>query len=42
MTRPLADLLSAVGAGRLPAGDGAVAVLPQPSPRDAGMLAPGP
>ena len=36
---PLAALLGAVAAGRFPPPDGGVTILPQPSPRDAGVIA---
>lgn len=39
MTGPLAALLRDVAAGRYPPPDGSVTILPQPSPRDAGVLA---
>jgi hypothetical protein len=36
---PLARILADAAAGRFPAADGATTVLPQPSPRDAGVIA---
>jgi GNAT superfamily N-acetyltransferase len=39
MRNPLAALLDEVAAGRFPAADGSVTILPQPSPRDAGVIA---
>jgi GNAT superfamily N-acetyltransferase len=39
VTRVLAALLDGVAAGRYPPPDGGVTILPQPSPRDAGVLA---
>jgi GNAT superfamily N-acetyltransferase len=36
---PLAALLDDVAAGRFPAADGDVTILPQPSPRDSGVIA---
>jgi len=36
---PLAALLADVAAGRYPPADGSVTILPQPSPREAGVLA---
>jgi len=39
VTGPLAALLRDVAAGRYPPPDGGVTILPQPSPRDAGVLA---
>jgi GNAT superfamily N-acetyltransferase len=36
---PLAALLDGVAAGRYPPADGSVTILPQPSPREAGVLA---
>jgi GNAT superfamily N-acetyltransferase len=39
VTGPLAALLDDVAAGRYPPADGGVTILPQPSPRDAGVLA---
>jgi len=38
MTNSLAALLDEVAAGRFPPADGGVTVLPQPSPRDAGVI----
>ncbi len=38
MSGPLAALLHAVAAGRYPPPDGSVTILPQPSPRDAGVI----
>jgi len=35
---PLADLLHDVAAGRYPPPDGSVTIVPQPSPRDAGVI----
>ena len=39
MTGPLAALLDGVAAGRFPPPDGTVTIMPQPSPRDLGVLA---
>ncbi len=39
MRQQLAALLSDVAAGRFPPADGGVTILPQPSPRDAGVFA---
>jgi GNAT superfamily N-acetyltransferase len=39
VTGPLADLLDGAADGRFPPADGTVTILPQPSPRDAGVLA---
>jgi GNAT superfamily N-acetyltransferase len=38
MGKSLAELLHGVAAGRFPPADGGVTVLPQPSPRDAGVI----
>ena len=38
MTAPLGALLDQVAAGRFPPPDGGVTILPQPSPRDAGVI----
>jgi GNAT superfamily N-acetyltransferase len=39
VTSPLAALLDGVAAGRYPPPDGSVTIVPQPSPRDVGVLA---
>ncbi|MBC9711465.1 GNAT family N-acetyltransferase [Streptomyces sp. TRM66268-LWL] len=39
MSDALAEVLSAAAAGRFPAPDGSTTILPQPSPREAGVLA---
>lgn len=39
MTTALTDILAAAAAGRFPPPDGTTTVVPQPSPRDAGVLA---
>jgi GNAT superfamily N-acetyltransferase len=38
MPHPLAALLDEAAAGRFPPADGSVTILPQPSPRDAGVI----
>ncbi|NGO76700.1 GNAT family N-acetyltransferase [Streptomyces sp. YC504] len=39
MSSALAEVLAAAAAGRFPAPDGTTTILPQPNPRDAGVLA---